>query len=62
MSLHFSSFIHLGVSGLVDSGVTFRIGRISVQTPLGDRPGFGTQPRYEAPGGDLWAEISIQTQ
>ena len=27
-----------------------RIGRFPVQTPLGARPGLGTQPRYEAPG------------
>ena len=37
-------------------GVTIRIGRFLVQTPLGARPGLGTQPRYEAPG-DLWVEI-----
>lgn len=28
-------------SGLVGYGVTFRIGRIPVQTPLAARPGFG---------------------
>ena len=37
-------------------GVTIRIGRFLVQTPLGTRLGLGTQPRYEAPG-DLWVEI-----
>ena len=26
------------------------IGRFLVQSPLGARPGLGTQPRYEAPG------------
>ena len=42
-------------SGLVGSGVVVRIGRFLVQTPLGARPGIGTQPRYEAPG-DLRVE------
>ena len=32
-----------------------RIERFQVQTPLGTRPGLGTQPCYEVPG-DLWAE------
>ena len=36
--------------GLVDQDVTFIIGSIPVQTPLGARPGLGTQPRYEAQG------------
>ena len=40
----------VGESGLVGEGVVVRIGRFPVQTPLGARPGFGTQPRYEAPG------------
>ena len=31
-------------------GAGIRIGTFSVQTPLGARPGLGTQPRYEAPG------------
>ena len=35
--------------------------RIPVQTPVGVRSGFGTQPRYQAPDG-LRVEISIQTQ
>ena len=30
-------------------GVVIRIGRVLVQTPLGARPGLGTQPRFEAP-------------
>ena len=29
-------------------GVTFRIGRILIQTQLGSRPSFGTQHGYEA--------------
>ena len=53
-------FVLIGVeyfreSGLVGSGVVVRIGRFLVQTPLGARPGIGTQPRYEAPG-DLQVE------
>ena len=53
-------FVLIGVeyfreSGLVGSGVVVRIGRFLVQTPLGARPGIGTQPRYEAPG-DLRVE------
>ena len=28
-----------------------RIGRFPVQTPIGARPGLGTQPCYGAPGG-----------
>ena len=55
-----TSFALKGESGLVGKGVTFRIGRIPVQTPLGARPGFETQPRYEAPD-DHWDEIG-QTQ
>ena len=31
-------------------GVAIRIGRFSVQSPLGARLGSGTQPRYDAPG------------
>ena len=31
----------------VSEGVVFRIGTYPVQTPLGTRPGLGTQPRYE---------------
>ena len=31
----------------VSKGVVFRIGTYPVQTPLGTRPGLGTQPRYE---------------
>ena len=42
-------------NGRVGSGVTLRIERIPVQAPLGARPGFGTEPRYEASGG-LWVE------
>ena len=37
-------------SGLVGYGVTFRIGRIPVQTPLAARPGFGAQSRYKTAG------------
>ena len=33
------------------------MGKFPAQTPLGARPGFGTQPRYEAPG-ELQVEIS----
>ena len=46
----------LGESGLVGSYVVIRIGRFPVQTPLGTRPGLGTQLCGEAPG-DLWIEI-----
>ena len=38
----------------------FRIGRFPVQTPLGARPGLGTQPHYEAPG-DLRIELVENT-
>ena len=37
-------------SGLVGKGIQIRIGRFPIQTPLGDRLGLGTQPRYEAHG------------
>ena len=47
-------------SGLVGLGIVIRIGRFPVQTPLGTRPGLGTQPRYEAPG-DLRVEY-VQTR
>ena len=40
----------LQTSGLVGQGVVIRIGRLPVQTPLGARPGLGTQPRHKAPG------------
>ena len=30
-------------------GVTIRIKRFPVVTPLGARPDFGTEPRYEVP-------------
>lgn len=44
-------FIHeSGESSLVGKGIRMRIGRLPVQTPLGTRPGFGTQPSYKAPG------------
>ena len=36
--------------------VVNRIGRFSVQTPLGAWAGLGTLPHYKAPG-DLWVEI-----
>ena len=39
-----------GESGLVGKGVVMRIRRFVVQTPSGAWPGWGTQPRYEAPG------------
>ena len=41
---------------IVSLDVVTRIGRFPVQTPLGARPGLGTQPRYEAPG-DLRVEL-----
>ena len=44
----------LGESGLVGGGVTFWIGRIPAQTPLGNQLSFGTQPCYEAPGELRW--------
>ena len=47
-------------SGLVGQGGVIRIGRFLVQTPLGARPGLGTQPRFEAPA-DLRAKI-VNTQ
>ena len=40
--------------------VIVRIGRFPVQTPLGARPGLGTQPRYEVPG-DLRVENVIRS-
>ena len=36
-------------------GTVIRIGRFSIQIPLGAPPGLGIQPRYEAPG-DLRVE------
>ena len=36
--------------------VVNRIGRFSVQTPLGAWAGLGTLPHCKAPG-DLWVEI-----
>ena len=47
-------------SSLVGEGIVIRIGRFPVQTPLGARPGLGTQLRYEDPG-DLWIKI-VKTQ
>ena len=44
-----------GESGLVGQGVVVRIGRFPVQTPLGARPGLGTQSHHEAPG-DPWVK------
>ena len=44
-----------GESGLVGEGVTYRIGRIPVQTPPDTQLGFETLPRHEAPS-DLWFE------
>ena len=41
-------------------GITIRIGKFLVQTPLVTVPGLGTQPRYEAPG-SLWVDI-VTTQ
>ena len=46
-----------GESGLVGWGVTLRIGRFPVQTPIDAGPGLGTQPLYEFPG-DSQVEIS----
>ena len=40
-------------------GITLRIRKIPVQTPLCARPGFGTQPRYEALS-DLWVKPNIK--
>ena len=37
-------------------GISIRIRRFPVQTPLGARPVLGAQPHYEAPG-DLQVEI-----
>lgn len=48
-----------GKSGLVGYGVTFRIGRLLVQIPIGDWPSFGTQPGYQA-SGQLRAETKNQ--
>ena len=42
---------------LSDLGVIIRIGRFSVQSPIGARPGLGTQSRYEVPG-NLRIEIT----
>ena len=53
---HFDIQRQLGESGLVGSYVVIRIGRFPLQTPLGTRPGLGTQLCGEAPG-DLWIEI-----
>ena len=53
---HFDIQRQLGESGLVGSYVVIRIGRFPVQTPLGTRPGLGTQLCGEAPS-DLWIEI-----
>ena len=36
-------------SGLVGWGVTIRIKRFPVLTPLGARPDFGSELRYEVP-------------
>ena len=38
-------------SGIVGWDVAIRIGKFPIQTPLDARPGLGTQPHYEAPGG-----------
>ena len=58
--LHNSVFVcydNFRQSGLVSWGVTSRIERILVQTPIGAWPGFGTQHCYEVPG-DLRVKIS----
>ena len=47
-------------SGQVDWDVIIIIGRFSVLTPLGFRPGLGSQPRLEAPV-DFLVEI-VKTQ
>ena len=39
-----------GESGLVGEGIVIRVGRYPVRTPVGARPGLGTQPRYETLG------------
>ena len=44
----------LGESGLAGGGVTFWIGRIPAQTPLGNQLSLGTQPCYETPGELRW--------
>ena len=42
--------ISIKFSSLFKLGIVIRIGRFLVQTPLGARPGLGTQPRYKIPG------------
>ena len=49
-----------GQSGLVGWGITNRIKRFPIQTPLGAQPGLGTQPYYEVYS-DLWIKI-VKTQ
>ena len=39
----------LFISDLMGQGVVIRIGRFPGRTPLGARPGLGTQPRCKAP-------------
>ena len=48
--------VGFGQSSLVAWDVTFRIGRILVQTPLGTRPGFENQRCYEVQR-DLRVEV-----
>ena len=45
---HFAKFVTNIIK--LYKGVASRIATFPVQTPLGARPGFETQPRYEAPG------------
>ena len=47
------------LSGRVGEGVTYKVGRSPVQTPLYAWLEFGTQPRYEAPG-NLWVKTGIR--
>ena len=49
-SLFYADLAIPGMIDLVDEGVAIEIGRFPIQTPLGARPGLGSQPRYEAPG------------
>ena len=45
----FSCFLKFCKTIVRSKKTVVRIGRLPVQTPLGARPGLGTQPRYEAP-------------
>ena len=49
-----------GENGLVGSGLVSRIGRFSVQTPVGTWSALGTQPYYKAPGDSLVEIVKTQ--